>query len=383
MNQFRIAWLLNSGFFYWHPTFSEFARLFPQTTIFVSTWKGYAPGLEDSFNVELVSGQKGFQITDPSKGYGLYFTYLPLNIINRLLKFKPDLIFSNSFGVWTILALLFKPVGKWRVVIAYEGSSPEVDWRNSPPRLAVRRAMVKAADACITNSQAGKSYLIEILKAKADRVFAKPYEVPDCNILLKGSESCEFNFSELQQPIFLFVGSIEPRKGINFLLEACAILEKQNVHNYTLLVIGEGPQREEMEDLSRSLNLTERVKWLGRIPYTQLGRFFQAADVFVLPTLEDTWGVVISEAMLFGKPVLCSKGAGSREIIVEGENGYIFDPCDPEKLAEIMKHFINDPSLISSMGDKSEQLIEQYTPKAAAEFLAKVTSLVLKHLYSD
>ena len=300
MNNFRIAWLVSTGFFYWHPTFSEFARLFPQTTVFTSVWKGYAPGLEDSFNVEVVSGQKGFQITEPSEGYGLYFTYLPLNIVNRLLRFKPDLIFSNSFGVWTILALLFKPLGKWRVVIAYEGSSPDVDWRNSPPRLAVRRAMVKAADAFITNSQAGKSYLIEILKAKADRVFAQPYEVPDPNILMKDSEKCEFNFSYLQQPTFLFVGSLEPRKGINFLLEACAILEKQKVNNYTLLIVGDGSEREEMEALSRSLNLTDRVKWLGRVQYTQLGRFFQAASVFVFPTLEDTWGVVISEAMLFG-----------------------------------------------------------------------------------
>ncbi|XWK88890.1 MAG: glycosyltransferase family 4 protein [Phormidium sp.] len=378
MNNFRIAWLLNSGFYYWHPTFSEFARLFPQTTIFVSVWKGYAPGLEDSFNVEVVSGQKGFQITDASEGYGLYFTYLPLNIINRLLRFKPDLIFSNSFGVWTILALLFKPLGKWRVVIAYEGSSPDVDWRNSPPRLAVRRAMIKAADACITNSQAGKSYLIEILKAKADRVFAQPYEVPDPKALLGYSENSEFDFSQLQRPIFLFVGSIEPRKGLNFLLEACAILEKQKIQDYTLLIIGDGTQRQELEGFCQTANLTERVKWLGRIEYGKLGTFFSAANIFVLPTLEDTWGVVISEAMVLGKAILCSKWAGAHEIVVEGENGYIFDPYDPEKLAEMMSRFISDPDLINSMGQKSQQLMTQYTPKAAAEFLAKVTSSVLE-----
>lgn len=378
MNNFRIAWLVSTGFFYWHPTFSEFARIFPQTTVFTSLWKGYAPGLEDSFKVEVVSGQKGLQLTDPSKGYGLYFTYLPLNIVNRLLKFKPNLIFSNSFGVWTILALLFKPLGKWRVVIAYEGSSPDVDWRNSPTRLAVRRAMVKAADACITNSQAGKSYLIEILKAKADRVFAQPYEVPDINILLKDSKNCQFNFDDLQPPIFLCVGSIEPRKGINFLLQACAILEKQKIQKYTLLFVGDGPQREEMESLSRSLNLSDRVKWLGRIEYTQLGRFFQAASVFILPTLEDTWGVVISEAMLLGKPILCSQWAGAHEIVIDGENGYIFDPYAPEKLAETMNRFINNPDLITKMGEKSQQLMVKYTPKAAAEFLAEVTSLVLK-----
>ena len=64
--------------------------------------------------------------------------------------------------------------------------------------------------------------------------------------------------------------------------------------------------------------------------------------------------------------------------MVEGENGYIFDPYHPEKLAEIMSRFINEPNLISSMGKKSQQLIAPYTAKAAAEFLAKVTSIALE-----
>lgn len=376
MNNPRIAWLLNSAFFYWHPTLCELTRLFPQTTVFAGWWRGYAPGFEDSFRVEVVGG-KVIPIIRSSTSYGANFTYLSLGIVNRLLKFKPDVIFSNSFGVWTILALLFKPVGRWKVVIAYEGSSPGVDYRNSASRLAVRRAMVKAADACITNSQAGKAYLIEILNAKPDRVFAQPYEVPDPKALLEYAGNSEL-ISQLQKPIFLFVGSVTPRKGLNYLLEACAILKKQNIENYTILVIGDGAQREELESFCQSLNLTEQVKWLGKQDYSQLGSFFRSASVFVLPTLEDTWGVVVSEAMVLGKPILCSKWAGASQIVVEGENGYIFNPSEPEKLAELMLRFINEPNLISSMGNKSQQLMAQYTPKIAAEFLAKVTSLVLE-----
>lgn len=379
MNNFRIAWLLNSAFFYWHPTLSEFTRLFPETTVFAGWWKGYAPGFEDSFTIEVFGDRKVIPIIRSSTSYGSNFTYLPLGIVNRLLQFKPHVIFSNSFGVWTILALLLKPVGKWRVVIAYEGSSPGVDYRNSAARLAVRRAMVQAADACITNSQAGKTYLIEILKAKADCVFAKPYEVPDSRALLEESRDSEFGLSQLQHPIFLFVGSVTPRKGLHLLLEACTILEKQNFHNYTLLIVGDGAQREELEGFCQNTNLTERVKWLGNKDYGQLGTFFRAADVFVLPTLEDTWGVVVSEAMVVGKAILCSKWAGAAEMVVDGENGYIFDPYNPEKLAEMMSRFISNPDLISSMGHKSQQLMAQHTPKSAAEFLAEVTASILEH----
>ena len=371
MNNSRVAWLLNSAFFYWHPALSEFTRLFPQTRVFTAWWRGYAPGFEDSFTVEVVGEQKVIPMTQSSTGYGTNFTYLPLGIVKRLFRFKPHLIFSNSFGVWTVLALLLKPIGRWRVIIAYEGSSPSVDYRNSSVRLAIRRAMVKAADGYITNSQAGKAYLIEVLKAKAERVFASPYEVPDLKALPEQTEDNKLSVPQSQRPIFLFVGSIDSRKGVNLLLEACAILEQQQCHDYTLLVVGDGPQRQELESFCQNHNLAERVKWVGRLDYAQLGVFFRGADVFVLPTLEDTWGVVVLEAMVVGKPILCSQWAGASEMVVEGENGYIFDPYKPEAVAEIMRRFIENPQLITSMSHKSQQLMAQHTPEAAAQFLAQ------------
>ncbi len=374
----RIAWLLTSAFYYWHPTLSHFAKLFPRMTAFTANWRGYAPGFEDSFTVEVVGQRKIIPVTKAVTGYGTNFTYLPLNIVKRLLRFKPQVIFSNSFGMWTLFALLFKPVGKWRVVIAYEGSSPSVDYRNSTMRLSLRRAMVRAADACITNSRAGKAYLTKILKAEEDLVFAQPYEVPAAKSLSGDSATAQSEASQLQGSVFIFVGGIVPRKGLHLLLEACAILQRQGCRDYTLLIVGDGPQREELEDFSQKHDLTNCVQWIGRVDYGNLGDYFRKADVFVLPTQEDTWGMVVLEAMVLGKPILCSKWAGASELVVEGENGYCFDPHEPERLAELMRHFMNDPNLAVSMGRKSEQLIAQYTPQAAAEFLAEVTSFVLR-----
>jgi glycosyltransferase involved in cell wall biosynthesis len=377
MDNPRIAWLLTSAFYYWHPTLSHLAKRFPSMTAFAANWRGYAPGYENSFAVEIVGERKVIPIVKPSTGYGYSFTYMPLNVVNRLLRFKPHVVFSNSFGIWTILALLFKPLGKWRVVIAYEGSSPSVDSRNSAARLAVRRAMVKAADACITNSYAGKAYLTDILGARESHVFRQPYEVPAADSLSGEAEKAELDASKFKQPIFIYVGGIVPRKGLDLLLKACAILEKQGCYDYTLLVVGDGTQREELEKFCQESNLTDCVQWVGRVDYDRLGAYFRKADVFVLPTREDTWGMVVLEAMVSGKPILCSKWAGASELAIDGENGYCFDPYEPEKLAELMRHFINDPHLAIAMGQKSEQLMTQYTPEAAAKFLGEVTSFVL------
>lgn len=369
-----VAWLLTSAFYYWQPSMSSYSKLFPNTTVFTSRWHGFAPGLEDSFQVDLVGNRKVIPVKKSTTSYGDNFTYLPLKIVNRLLQFRPNLIFSNSFGLWTVLSILLKPIGRWQVVIAYEGSSVGVDYRNSPLRLALRRFMVWVADACITNSHAGKVYLTEILKAKENQVFVHPYEVPCLQSLGKPQSK-----SDSDQPLtFLFVGGIIPRKGLRYLLEACALLQQQGKTNYQLLIVGDGSQRPELETFCREQQLTDCVCWVGPVAYSKLASYFSQADVFVLPTLEDTWGMVVLEAMVFARAVLCSQWAGASELVSDGKNGYCFDPKQPEQLAELMKHLIDNPELVNAMGQRSRQLMNNYTPEAAATFLSRVTSFVLQ-----
>jgi glycosyltransferase involved in cell wall biosynthesis len=376
MKDLRVAWLLTSAFYYWHPMLNCLSRLFPQTIAFAANWRGYAPGFEDSFIVDVVGERKVIPLIKSDTSYGSNFTYMPLNIVNRLLRFKPDVVFSNSFGIWTILAILFKPVGRWRVVLAYEGSSPGVDYRNSVARLATRRVMVAASDACITNSHAGKAYLVDVLHAPEQKVFLHPYEVPSAKALQESAQTAKVQPLAVQHPTFLFVGSINPRKGLHLLLEACALLQQQGCDCYTLLVVGDGAQRQELEVFCQQHSLSGCVQWVGRVDYGSLGAYFQQADVFVLPTLEDTWGMVVLEAMAMGKAILCSKFAGAAELVQQGENGYVFDPTEAEATTTAMRHFINDPSLSSRMGQQSAQIMAHYTPETAAKFLATVAETV-------
>jgi len=378
MNPLRIAWLVPSAFFYWQPLFREVTHRFPQTRIFAGKWPGFAASLEDTFTVEVVGERKVIPIIPAATGYGYSFTYLSLGIVSRLLRFRPQVIFSSSFGMWTLLVLLLKPLGGWRVVIAYEGSSPSVDFRHSPLRLQLRRVMVQAAAACITNSEAGLRYLMDCLQARPERVFVQPYEVAEAQALAgEATPETQAHFQDHPRPIFLFVGGLIPRKGVQQLLAACRMLQEQGYENYTLVIVGAVPQRSQLEAFCQDHHLTERVIWTGRIGYDQIGACFRQADVFVLPTLEDTWGMVVLEAMAVGKPVLCSKGAGASELVVPGENGYVFDAQKPEELAALMRQLIDDPAAIAPLGANAQERMAAYTPAAAAEFLAEVTATAL------
>ena len=377
IDNLRIAWLLPVAWFYWQPAISELTKIFPNTTVFTGLFPGFAKGLEETLKVEVVGEFKVIEIAKDENSYGDNFTYLSPKIIGHLLKLRPQVIFSSSFGIWTIIALLLKPLFWWRVIIAYEGCSPGVDYRNSSARLFVRRLMVWMADACITNSQAGNEYLVEILNAQKDRVFVQPYEIPDEHTLPGSAEVIESDSLELQHPIFLFVGHIIPRKGLDTVLKAGVVLQTRGYHQFTLQVVGNGDRQPELEAFCQAQHLSDRVQWVGRVPFDRIGTYFHNADVFVLPTLEDTWGVVTLEAMLLGKPILCSSGAGTAELVVSGENGYVFAPEDPDKLADLMQLFLDDPALIPAMGTRSQQIMAQYTPVAAAQCMANITKLVM------
>ncbi len=378
MNNLRISWLLPVAWFYWQPALAEFTQQFPETTVYTGLFPGFARGLEGKLKVEVVGQFRVIEINKDEGSYGDNFTYLSPGIVGHLLRLRPHVVITSSFGIWTILALMLKPLLWYRVIIAYEGSSPGVDYRHSPLRLFVRRVMVRLADACITNSRGGRAYLLDWLQARADRVFVQPYEIPDEKTLPGSTGEVNLDvFVSLKRPIFLFVGHLVSRKGLPLLLEACARLKARGYDHYTLLVVGSGEQRAELEAFCQAHHLSDRVQWAGRIPYDQIGTYFEQADVFVFPTLEDTWGVVTLEAMLLGKPILCSKGAGTSELVVHGENGYVFAPQDPQELADLMQKFLDDPAAIATMGERSKQIMAEYTPEAAAQCLAQVVQTVM------
>jgi len=383
MDDLRIAWLVPTAWFYWHPSLSELTRHFPQTKVFTGLFPGFAKGFEQTLDVTIVGERKVVAVTQSTSSYGNNFTYLSPKIVLHLLKFKPKIVFSSSFGIWTILALCTQILGGWKVVIAYEGSSPGVDYRHSKLRLLIRRWMVKMSAACISNSQSGKAYLIDILHAHPQRVFAQPYEVPDVRSLAEVNESLTYigsdqttRFADLSRPIFIFVGSLVSRKGVQDLLEACYLLQQQKITNYSVLMVGEGEQRSELEALTQRYGLSDRVMWVGRVDYRDIGTYFHYADVFVLPTLEDTWGLVILEAMLLGKPVLASTGAGASELVIDGMNGFRFPPNAPQALATKMADCIQHPDSLPAMGERSKHRMEKYSPQAAAVFMAEVVRLI-------
>ena len=380
--ELRVAWLVPEVGLgaYWQPVLREFTKVFKNTVFYTGgVWPGFDPKMPGASVIQLVGKTSFVETTKIDTGYDRGFIVVSPSIIGYLLEFRPQVVFPQAFSLWTVIVALLKPLMRWKIAIIYDGSSPNTDFRDSSFRTFVRRILVRFADAFVSNSNAGKKYLMEVLNVPEDKIFTKTYLVPDAGALLKRLEETKPPNLELKRPFFLYVGRITARKGIKTLLEACALLKNQGYTDYSLLIVGQGDQREELESFIKYHNLEEQVMWGGWVEYGNLGSYFQQADVFVFPTFEDVWGMVVPEAMVFGKPVLCSNGAASCELIVSGENGYIFEPSSAKELADKMKIFIDNPDLIESMGESSRQIISQKSPETAAKAYVEVTSFLRKN----
>jgi glycosyltransferase involved in cell wall biosynthesis len=366
---------------YWQPVLAEFIQRFKNTVFYTGRlWPGFDPQVPGASVIRVVGKTKFVEVSQASgAGYGRGYYAVSPGVVGDLLKFRPQVIFASAFSIWTILALLLKGLGQWRVVIMWDGSSPNVDFRDAKLRLMLRRAIAHFTEAFITNSHGGKDYLVNVLGINPERVFVQPYMVPDARALSQNIAQTSESISPIKPdcPVFLYVGRVESRKGLHLLLEACSLLKQQGCTRYKLQIIGTGDQRQSLEAFIEKADLDGAIEWLGWVDYGSLGKYFEAADIFVFPSLEDIWGMVVLEAMAFGKPILCSKWVGACELVEEGKNGHVFDPHQPQQLAQIMTELIQHPEEIPRMGQQSRSLMRHHTPKDAAAFFAKITTHVL------
>lgn len=148
----------------------------------------------------------------------------------------------------------------------------------------------------------------------------------------------ELNISD-DHTVFIFVGSGFERKGLTILIDSLAELPE----NCELLVIGKDKNLKGYKKRARKLNISERVHFLGM--QKEVKRFYAASDVFVLPSLYDAFALVIVEAMACGLPVIASSKCGAAyDFIENGQNGFVFDPLDKNRLVQYMLK-LRDPKL--------------------------------------
>ncbi len=160
----------------------------------------------------------------------------------------------------------------------------------------------------------------------------------------------------LNTPLLLFVGALRYYKGLSYLLAAL-----KEIAHAQLVVIGKGPMEREWKNLTHTLGITERVRFVGEVANPDVPPYYAASDVFVLPSSErsEAFGLVQLEAMAAGKPVVCTElGTGTSYVNVDGETGFVVPARDAHALAVAINRLIDDEPLRARMGAAGRARVE-------------------------
>jgi glycosyltransferase involved in cell wall biosynthesis len=170
---------------------------------------------------------------------------------------------------------------------------------------------------------------------------------------------------------FLFVGRLVREKGVLDLLSAYATLDSETRQKVGLVFVGEGKARHELEMQARSIS-PGVVRFAGFVHREQLAAYYALAEVLILPTHTDPWGLVVNEAMACGLPVVVSRVAGcTTDLVREHWNGVLVSAGDVPSLSSTMQSLASQPDLLASMGAHSGEHIQQYSPEAWRAGLAR------------
>lgn len=157
---------------------------------------------------------------------------------------------------------------------------------------------------------------------------------------------------EVNCPVFLFVGRLSPEKGCEVLLRAWKQIKSQTESNSVLLIVGDGPEKDTLEELSDSLSLKE-IRFLGLRSREEVQYLMAKSDLLIFPSLwYEGFPMTIVEAFNRGLPVAASDIGSMQSIIVEGINGFKFEPGNVDDLADCIKSVLEKSSELREIRDR-------------------------------
>jgi glycosyltransferase involved in cell wall biosynthesis len=297
--------------------------------------------------------------------------YVSPRIFWRLLRAGPDVIISGGYSIPSFYACLYCKLTGAKLIIYSDGTSAyekKLGWLQH----AARKVLVPRVSGFIAKSRPAADRFEE-LGAKKSRIFLAPHTTNMAPLLAIGATR---NWSESGELRLLVVGRLIPRKGVRHLIRALAAMRPTR-RPVSLTIVGSGPEEAELRALVQSSGV-RGVRFVGFVDQDGLPACYAAADVFVFPTLDDPFGIVLLEAAASGLALIASEHAGATlDLIQDGESGFVFDPHNEHALAEIIAKLADSPKLVRDLGLAAYNIARLRTPdRTAQKYLSAIMSVM-------
>jgi D-inositol-3-phosphate glycosyltransferase len=244
-------------------------------------------------------------------------------------------------------------------------------------RLEMERHLIQHADRIIATTHDERAQMLRHCGATSGRVDVIPCGVDLRRFVAHDRQEARARLGlKVDQPVLLFVGRLDPFKGPDVFLKAAAMMRKKA----QLVIVGGklsgDPEIEKLRQLACDLRIQKRVHFLGARPQEELPLIYSAADVTVVPSYHESFGMAAVESLACGTPVVATRAGGLLTVIRHGETGYLVPRC-PGFFAERLDSLLNFPSTLEAMRAAARPSVVQYSWQSVASLMREVYEGVL------
>jgi glycosyltransferase involved in cell wall biosynthesis len=361
----RIVFLSNHVAPYRVSTLVELRQMVERLDIVLSS-TDCAPGLpEHDIGVHFLPSLKIPQRRRHANGYDeRYEVHVPRAVIATLRRLDPNCVVAPEFGLRTAMAAAYCVLHR-RPLVIHADLSEEYEQGRGVARITLRKALLRLSDRVLANGRSAARY-VQSLGYDPARISLLPYAT-DLD-----------RFGHVPRPPapdgtlrLLYVGQLIERKGLEPFVQALAqtLAQRGDLHDLkvTLTLAGRGEREAALRALSLPANLSLRLT--GPVPYRDLDALYAGHDVFVMPTLSDTWGLVVNESMASGLPILGSlQSQAVLEMVEDGKQGWVFDARSPASLHDAIARCLDcGAAARRQLGLSARVRASHYSPAHSAQ----------------
>jgi glycosyltransferase involved in cell wall biosynthesis len=369
---------------YHAPVYRELAtQHLVELEVFFMTDSGLAPtydpgfGEEIRYDVDLVGGY-------PSRILGNrllpHIRKAPFRKFNSELlspRFyrEIDVLLINGWGSVSLITAILGCRFSRTPYLMFGDSTLESEgaerWR--PIKSIIKRALVgsivRNASKCLAIGTSNREFYLAY-GARADQIHSVPLVIDNDAFRRAGEEAKRRRAEYLQSvgldsvlPTILFTGKMQTWKRPQDVIKAAKVMKTRA----NIVLIGVGPMMTELRELSEGM---ESVRLLGFINQAAIGGWYGVADVFVMPSEFEPWGLAVNEAMAAGSVPVVSDAVGCGRDLVQPETGFKFSVGDVKQLADVLDVALSDAKHLDTLRANGRALIDRYSPQVAASSIA-------------
>jgi 1,2-diacylglycerol 3-alpha-glucosyltransferase len=216
-------------------------------------------------------------------------------------------------------------------------------------------------DCIITPSEFSKKIIEGYGVKKKVFVISNGINLHEFNPKKVSEKSFRKKFNLGKKRFFLYVGRIMSEKNLNIIIESCRLINWDKNPDLRFIIIGDGNDKKRLEEKTKKFHLEDKIIFTGKVNDKLLKSAYKSCEILVHPSLIELEGMVILEAMSFGKPLLLANSKQSASPVLIKKNGQLFNPFNPKDLAEKMIKLINNKSKLKLFGLNSSKQAKKYS----------------------